>query len=406
MRELIEKSWRRSRAAGIDADRTEAPVVMAHDELLEYRAGHMLGAVFPLLYDVLGRAAEDCDCVMAIGDTDARLLWVVGRRSALRTAEGIRFMEGTHWGEDSTGTNAPGTALRLDSAVQVSPREHFSVAFKDWSCSAAPIHHPETREILGVVDVTGQGAIDNPQTLAMVRSAARMAEAELGRLIAVRQLESFFDSAQDAATRVQLTGLGRPDLQLEWAGRTTRLSRRNSDIIAVLADQPDGLWAEQLMIETYEEDDIQPSTLRAQMTRLRGLLGDGVLQSRPYRFQVPVRCDWVEVIEALQQDRLADALRLYQGPLLPTSEAPGVVERRQRIERELIRALLATPKIDLLVSATRARWASDNLELWERQADLLPSSSPLLAVSLGEVQRLRREYGIPPMRLPNRLHRL
>ena len=142
MRPLVAQSWKRSAAAGIDADRAEAPLRLERPELLDYRASHPLSAVFPLLYDVLGRAAEDSDCVMAVGDDRGQLLWVCGRPGVLRRAEGINFVEGTDWAESLIGTNAPGTALRLDAPVQISSREHFNVAYKPWSCAAAPIDHP------------------------------------------------------------------------------------------------------------------------------------------------------------------------------------------------------------------------------------------------------------------------
>lgn len=78
VRSLVAESWGRSLAAGVDVDQPAAPLVFERDELREFRAEHPLSAVFPLLYDVLGRAAEDCDCVMAVGDTEGRLLWVCG----------------------------------------------------------------------------------------------------------------------------------------------------------------------------------------------------------------------------------------------------------------------------------------------------------------------------------------
>lgn len=405
MRELIAASWKRSLASGLDADKDVAPVVMERSEVVDYRSGHMLARVFPLLYDVLGRAAEDCGCVMAIGDNNGRLLWVVGKPAQIRQADSIRFVEGTDWRESAIGTNAPGTALLIDAAIQVSHREHFNVAFKDWSCSAAPIHHPQTQKILGVVDVTGTGIVDTPQTLAMVRSAARMAEAELGRLLVVEGgRRSPHGLEPQGSPLVELTGLGRPALQVEWNGRSLRLSRRHSDIIAVLAGQPDGISADQLLAETYDEE-VQPSTIRAQMTRLRSLLGPGLLDSKPYRLRADVTADWLQVQRHLQENRLAEAMALYLGPLLPISDAPGVGVRRTALELDLTRALMQSRDIDLLTRATRMRWAADNLELWELQARLLPPRSPLLPVALRQVQRLRAEYGIAPIR-PNRLQRI
>ena len=410
MRPLVAQSWRRSAAAGIDADHAEAPLRLERPELLDYRAAHPLSAVFPMLHDVLGRAAEDSDCVMAVGDERGRLLWVCGRPGVLRRAEGINFVEGTEWDEALIGTNAPGTALRLDAPVQISSREHFNVAYKPWSCAAAPIHHPETGRILGVVDVTGGDAVDLPQTLALVRSVARMAESELGRLSLERRLAARQRAERDprgrrgarasrpaapAATTLRLRGLGRPDCEVEVDGRPVRLSRRHGALVVVLADTPEGVSADALAAEVWDED-VQPSTTRAQVTRLRAILGTEVLASRPYRFRLPVEADWLDVAAALREGRLDAAVRGYRGPLLPTSDAPGVVRRRDGLRRDLVGSLLACDDVDVLAAATRSAWGADELVLWERQADLLGPHSPLRLAALSEVRRLRIEYGLEP----------
>ena len=76
VRSVVAESWVRSSAAGVDPDQHLAPVVLDGSSLVDYRSAHPLSAVFPLLYDVLGRAAVDCDCVMAVGDAEGKLLWV------------------------------------------------------------------------------------------------------------------------------------------------------------------------------------------------------------------------------------------------------------------------------------------------------------------------------------------
>ena len=407
MRPLVAQSWRRSAAAGIDADHAEAPLRLERPELLDYRAAHPLSAVFPLLHDVLGRAAEDSDCVMAVGDERGQLLWVCGRPGVLRRAEGINFVEGTGWDESLIGTNAPGTALRLDAPVQISSREHFNVAYKPWSCAAAPIHHPETGRILGVVDVTGGDAVDLPQTLALVRSVARMAESELGRLGLERRLAVERRAARGpraarasrlrspGVAALRLRGLGRPDCEVEVDGRAVRLSRRHGDLVAVLADTPEGVSADRLAAEVWDED-VQPSTTRAQVTRLRAILGPDVLVSRPYRLCLPVEADWLEVAAAVREGRLDAAVRAYRGPLLPASDAPGVARRRDSLQRDLVAALLACDDVDVLAAATRSAWGADELALWERQAALLGPHSPLRLAALSEVRRLRIEYGLEP----------
>ena len=62
---------------------------------------------------------------------------------------------------------------------------------------------------------------------------------------------------------------------------------------------------------------VHSSTLRAEMTRLRTLLGPDVLASRPYRLVVDTESDWGSVAAHLAAGRVRDALQAYKGPLLP-----------------------------------------------------------------------------------------
>ncbi|MDN5725634.1 MAG: GAF domain-containing protein, partial [Propionibacteriales bacterium] len=182
MRAQVAESWHRSAAAGVRADADEPPITLTDDELRDGRRAHPLAQVFPILDDVLGQAARDCDAVMAISDASAQLLWLCGQPDVLRRAATIGFVEGSNWDERLVGTNAPGTAVALDQAVNVIGAEHFRSAVQGWSCAASPIHDPSTGALLGVLDITGGDSIAVPQTVAMVRAAARLAEAELARL--------------------------------------------------------------------------------------------------------------------------------------------------------------------------------------------------------------------------------
>jgi transcriptional regulator of acetoin/glycerol metabolism len=103
----------------------------------------------------------------------------VGVRTArhLRAADGIHFSEGAWWAERQVGTNALGTSLEVAAPIQIRSAEHFTTLVQPWSCAAAPIYDPDTQRLLGVVDITGGVDASSPQSLALVRAAARMAEA-------------------------------------------------------------------------------------------------------------------------------------------------------------------------------------------------------------------------------------
>jgi hypothetical protein len=398
IREIVADSWLRSVAAGIKADTSQPPITLDRSVLRQYRAEHPLAQIFPLLSDVLGQAAQECDAVMAVADEQGQLLWVSGSTGVLRKAEAISFVEGAQWDEAHAGTNAPGTALRLDSPVTIRSAEHFVRPVQRWSCAAAPIHDLTTGRILGVVDVTGGDDIGSAQTSAMIRAAARMAEAELARIAAVRQ--PWGSATAMAMSRLQaraagglhLQALGRPDMVLTAAGRSLRLSLRHSEILAVLATHPGGLSGDELAVMLYP-GDVSPATLRAEVVRLRSLLGADVLASRPYRLLAEVTSDWATVAAQLAAGDLAAALKRYPGPLLPPSEAPEVVRLRADLHGWLRALVLADGGQELVVNWTQSRWGADDLEMWHRQCALLPSRSPLRPRAEAMVERLDAELG-------------
>jgi hypothetical protein len=404
VREIVADSWLRSVAAGIEADTSAPPITLDRGLLRQYRAEHPLAQIFPLLNDVLGQAARECDAVMAVADDRGQLLWVSGAPSALRRAEAISFVEGAQWDERHAGTNAPGTALRLDAPVTIRAAEHFVRPVQRWSCAAAPIHDLATGAILGVVDVTGGDDIGSPQTSAMIRAAARMAEAELARLAAVRQ-QPWGPVSEGLATGPELPGLrehapgglhlqalGRPDIVVSTVGRSFRLSLRHSEILTVLATHPDGLSGDELAVLLYP-GDVSPATLRAEMVRLRSLLGTESLASRPYRLDCEVTSDWSAVTARLAAGDVAAALQLYRGPLLPHSEAPEVARLRENLHGWLRSTVLADGGQELVVDWSQSRWGNDDLEMWRRQCAVLPTHSPLRPRAEAMVERLDTELG-------------
>ncbi len=393
MRAEVAESWQRSAAAGVTSDAPEAPVTIEESDLRSLREAHPLARVFPLLDDVLGQAMRDCDAVMAIGDAAGQLLWVCGAPSKLRRAESIGFVEGSNWDERIAGTNAPGLALATGRSATITRAEHFLASVQPWSCAATPIHDPATSELLGVLDVTGGDQVVVPQTLAMVRAAARMAEAELAR----DQLSTRQAAPRTSGIGLMLESLGRSEALLtvdDGRGRlsTLRLSPRHSELAMLLASAPAGLTGDELAVLLYE-DDGGSSTLRAELNRLRGLLGEELLASRPYRLTASVSGDWIATEALLAAGDLRGAMRSYRGPVLPRSTAPGVVRLREGLESSLRHALLRSREADLMSAWTRSAWGRDDYDMWVAQQAVVPTTSPMRALVDGQVTRLDRELG-------------
>lgn len=394
MRAAVADSWQRSAAAGVPASEQAAPITVPDDELRDLREAHPLARVFPLLDDVLGQAARDCDAVMAVSDEAGQLLWVCGTPAVLRRAERIGFVEGSNWDERLAGTNAPGLALRLDQPASVVRAEHFRHAVQPWSCAATPIHDPGTSRLLGVLDITGGDQIVVPQTMAMIRATARLAEVELARELATPRVPE----PRRSGGHLVIESLGRAESLVSVAdGRghtaTLRLSPRHSEILLLLAAAPRGLSGDELAVLLYE-DDSGGSTMRAEMNRLRNLLGEELLASRPYRLTGEVTADWMGVEAMLATGDVARALRAYRGPLLPRSTAPGVVRLRDGLNEAMRAALLRSRQADLMSAWTRSAWGGDDYEMWVAQRACLPASSPMIALVDGQITRLDRELGL------------
>lgn len=398
VRPVVAESWRRSAGALVRPDAL-APVDLVDDALEQYRRSHPLVAVMPLLRDLLGAIADDGEHVLAVCDAQGRLLWVEGHCGVLRKAEAMNFVPGASWDERHAGTNAPGVATAVDHAVQIFAAEHYSSLVQPWTCAAAPIHDPRTGALLGAVDITGGDHLASPQSLALVQATARAAEAHLAGLLPAPHPATIRSTHADthrgtSPGRALLRALGRDEALLDADSRPLRLGRRHSEIIVLLACHGDGLTGDQLSLELYGERPVNPVTLRAELSRLRHLLGPQLLDSRPYRLRVPVECDFGNVTRALDRGAVAEAVRMYRGPLLPESDAPGVARLRDRLETQLRAALLASRDHALLDAWTRTAWGEDDLHVWEALLTTLPASSPRRAMAAVRVEELRREYGL------------
>lgn len=361
VRTVVGESWRRSARARVSPDGS-ALMDLSADDLEPYRAAHPLARAMPLIRELMGAYATDGEHLLAVCDAHGRLLWVEGDTAARRRAGRMNFVEGARWAESVAGTNAPGTAIAVDRPVQVFAAEHFLRPVQQWTCAAAPLHDPHTGRVLGAVDITGGNRLAHPHSLAFVQAVARAAEGQLALL-----------APEPAGDCVQLNALGRDEALLVVRGRKVRLSRRHSEILVVLARHPEGLGGEELLVELYEDESVNPVTLRAELSRLRSLLGPGLLRSRPYRLAAPVDADFDTVARRLASGAVAAALGAYAGPLLPGSRAPAVVRLRQRTTDQLRAALIARGDPGLLADWAYSPWGEDDLPVWQALADAAPA---------------------------------
>ncbi|WP_375424160.1 GAF domain-containing protein [uncultured Friedmanniella sp.] len=394
LRPLVVDSWRRSVESGVDPESTLAPIRLDDARLAQIRASHPLALVMPVIRRLLVDPAAESGLLVAVSDAAGRLLWVEGDVSLRSQAESMHFLAGADWSEAVAGTNAPGTALALDAPVQILGAEHLSRPVTPWSCSAVPIHEPDTGAVLGVLDLTGGAEVVTLQTLTLVRATVAAVEAEL-RLERLRPVRP--RSVASGWTSPTLSLLGRRSAQLGYGGHddgstTTTLSPRHSEILLLLTEADGGLSADQLAVALSEED--HPSvTIRAELSRLRTLLGPVRLGSRPYRVLDALRTDVADVRRELRSGRVRQAVAAYRGPVLPASTAPGVERLRDELHQLLRSALLGAGDPDALLSFADTAHGRDDSEVWRAALTALPASSPRYAQVAGHVDRLDQTLG-------------
>ena len=406
VRALVRDSWRRSlgNLVGVEA---LPPLAFGEDAIEEYRRTHPLASVMDMVRALLlPGGADDSGVVVAVGDAAGRLLWVEGDRSVRTLTGDMGFIAGADWSEDAVGTSAPGTALALGRSVQIRGAEHFNRLVQPWSCSAAPVHDPETRRLLGVIDVTGGVEAVTPQAQLLVDAAARAIESELlvARLRARASSPATSPRSRTRsprrvdASRWTLRVLGRDRALLEVAGRdaeaVTELGARHAEILLMLAVNRQGLSAERLGELVYG-DASATDTLRPELVRLRKVLERTAPQlvpaSRPYRLTAELETDAHHVLSLLDRGAHRVALAAYRGDVLPDSAAPGVGEFRDTVRTTLREALMAEASVDVLLAYADTDAGSTDVDVLRLCLTMLPARSPKRAGLVARIERLEAD---------------
>jgi transcriptional regulator of acetoin/glycerol metabolism len=394
VRSVVRESWRRSLGVGVDPDGSTPPVELLDGDLLAYREAHPLARVMPVVRRLLVEDAEADRMIVAVTDAAGRMLWVEGDAALRSRAAGMNFVEGSRWAEEVAGTNAPGTALAVDHPVQIYGSEHFRRPVQPWSCSAAPVHDPVSGVLLGAIDVTGGDHVASPHVLTLVRATVAAVEAELRWLH--REQASRSGAAPVRRPVPRLDVLGRERARLITPAGPTELSLRHSELLLLLAEAAvtcAGRTAEELAAECHP-GEAAPVTVRAELSRLRRLLGAQLVGSRPYRLLGRVDTDLDQVRRLLARGAVGTALERYPGAVLPRSVAPGVAVARDRLSAQLRQAVLGSRRPELLLRYSTLPEAADDAVVWRALVQWLPPGPPRRAAH-AQLQRLEGAGNAP-----------
>ena len=165
--DLVRASWLRSRGAGVDA---HTYAVELHEDVdFDSRLVRCARPVIERLSDQM----VDVPVTIALADAGARIVDRLDcSTSVARVLDHVDFHKGFAFDEDGVGTNGIGTVYASGSSVAVVGAEHFSEELVRFACTGAPILHPVTGRVEGVLDLSCLAESWSPIMQVLVRSAA------------------------------------------------------------------------------------------------------------------------------------------------------------------------------------------------------------------------------------------
>jgi transcriptional regulator of acetoin/glycerol metabolism len=174
LRDPVLASWRRSRQCGVRPDTLAVP----HDEETDIES-RFRWAAHPVLEDLAERLHGTSNAIL-LADSQARVIhrWVLD--SGLRRILDHDFVtERFCFGEEHVGTNGLGCPVEERRPFVVAGPEHYKDAFHHWTCVGAPVLHPISRQLEGIIDISCLYKDTNNLILPLVLDAVRHVEERL-----------------------------------------------------------------------------------------------------------------------------------------------------------------------------------------------------------------------------------
>lgn len=189
----IQSSWKRCLSKKLDPLKQEAPIVYTSHELQGQREKHreLLQLAQPYMEELFDQLAQENILIM-LSDANGIILEGKATSRAWSKVQRIHFFPGANWSEAGAGTNAIGTVIEEKKPVQVFGAEHFCQGWHSWVCSAAPIIHPLTRELLGVLDISGLKDRVQAHGLPLVISQVQKIQQELKNKVVSQDLSFLY----------------------------------------------------------------------------------------------------------------------------------------------------------------------------------------------------------------------
>jgi sigma-54 dependent transcriptional regulator, acetoin dehydrogenase operon transcriptional activator AcoR len=188
VRDTILASWNRSRDWQVATDHLELPFTADFDR--KSRLASCADGPISAAY------AQHGDDPISIILTDAAGV-VLDRRTGdsrlQHKLDKVWLAPGFSYAEQFAGTNGIGTTLEGRGPAHVFGHEHYVEHLEDLACAGAPIRHPTTGKVLGILDLTCWRTDANPAMIAAASSIAAQIEQALLEQVGRRELALLHD---------------------------------------------------------------------------------------------------------------------------------------------------------------------------------------------------------------------
>lgn len=204
LRPEIALAWKRAALTGLDPAMEVREALEDDDSSFDTRSP-LLRAAAPVLTRLDSDLADSRFTVL-VADENAR---IVDRRLSSRSPasglERVKAVPGAHYREEHSGTNSLSTPFETGKPLAVIGDEHYLESLRMFACYGAPIIHPLTRRVAGVLDLTGPAG----DASALLRPVLMRAVADIqdrllegSRTSAQQLLRAFRTAARDRRTAV------------------------------------------------------------------------------------------------------------------------------------------------------------------------------------------------------------
>ncbi|MFP5072356.1 sigma-54-dependent Fis family transcriptional regulator [Pseudonocardia nantongensis] len=173
VRAPILASWIRSRDMDVPADSIDLPELDAEPDSPLVRAAR------PIVSELADQFATEPVSLILCDHDGVVLDRRTGDSALTQHLDRVWLAPGFSYAERHVGTNGIGTALEGRRPTEVFGHEHFVDHLENLACAGAPIRHPVTGKILGVVDLTCWRREANALMVATASTTARRIEEAL-----------------------------------------------------------------------------------------------------------------------------------------------------------------------------------------------------------------------------------